>query len=405
MFHSLLRNRRSIRQFKADKVEPEKVDLLLETLLRAPSSRSRNPWQFVAVDDPQLLAGLAHAKAHGAEFLAGAPLAVVVCADPARCDVWIEDCAIAAILLQLAAESLGLGSCWAQMRLRRDANDIDAETTVRGDPRPAAGVDRPLHRRHRLPAPPPRRPSPRALPAGKIHRNRYQGVKTMLPPPPFTGFTPSAVAFLAELAENNSKDWVEANRDRYQRDVLTPMRALVADLAGAMLTLDDQLVTAPAIGKTISRLHRDTRFSRDKSPYRSNVWLVFRRPAADWKIAPCFYFEIIPDSYRFGMGFYEAQAATMARLRAVIAADPEAFRRAVAGIEEWFAVEGERYKRPPGPALPEDLRSWGEWKSFYLVCNRPLDERLYAAELADELREAFTRCLPLYRLLWRVVRG
>lgn len=68
-------------------------------------------------------------------------------------------------------------------------------------------------------------------------------------------------------------------------------------------------------------------------------------------------------------------------------------------------IRGGRYRRPPGPVLPEDLRSWGEWKSFYLVCNRSFDERLYAAELADELREAFTRCLPLYRLLWRVVRG
>lgn len=175
MFHSLLRNRRSIRQFKADKVEPEKVDLLLETLLRAPSSRSRNPWQFVAVNDPQLLAGLAHAKAHGAEFLAGAPLAVVVCADPARCNVWIEDCAIAAILLQLAAESLGLGSCWAQMRLRRDANDIDAETRVKEilalPPEwtvlCVVGIGYPRRRLAGHPR--------EALPAGKIHRNRYQG--------------------------------------------------------------------------------------------------------------------------------------------------------------------------------------------------------------------------------------
>lgn len=131
MFLDLLRNRRSIRQFKSTPVEAEKIDLLLEAVLRAPSSRGRNPWHFVVVDEPQLLEQLSRAKAHGAEFLAGVPLAVAVCADPARCDVWIEDCAIAAILLQLAAEDLGLASCWAQMRLRRDSEERCAEDNVR----------------------------------------------------------------------------------------------------------------------------------------------------------------------------------------------------------------------------------------------------------------------------------
>lgn len=224
------------------------------------------------------------------------------------------------------------------------------------------------------------------------------------PPPPFTGFTPETIAFLTELAANNNKAWVETQRERYQREVVTPFRALVADLAGAMLSLDDQFVTVPAIGKTISRLHRDTRFSRDKSPYRSNVWLVFRRPATAWKSAPCFYFELFPDGYRFGMGFYEAERETMARLRTQIAAQPAAFRRTIAGLDKLFTVEGERYRRPPGPELPVDLRSWGEWKSFYLICSRPLDGRLYDAGLAEELRAAFTVCAPLYRLLWQVVR-
>lgn len=225
----------------------------------------------------------------------------------------------------------------------------------------------------------------------------------MIPIPPFTGFTPATIAFLTELSAHNSRAWFEGQRERYQRDVVTPFRALVSDLSGAMLAIDDQLITLPAVGKTISRLHRDTRFSRDKSPYRSNVWIVFRRPAADWKVAPSFYFEISPESYSIGMGFYAAERATMAQLRAVIAAHPAAFRDAVAEIDKWFRVEGERYKRPPGPPLPEDLASWGEWKSFYLVCNRPLDVRLYTAALADEVRDAFAACTPLYHFLWSLL--
>ena len=131
MFLNLLQNRRSIRQFKPDKVTPEQIEQLTEALLRSPSSRGLTPWHFVVIDDPQLLARLAHAKANGAGFLAGAPLAVAICADPTLSDVWVEDCAIAAIILQLTVESLGLASCWTQMRLRFDASGHSAEANVR----------------------------------------------------------------------------------------------------------------------------------------------------------------------------------------------------------------------------------------------------------------------------------
>lgn len=131
MILSLLQQRRSIRQFKSQPVEPEKVEQLVEALLRSPSSRGLNPWQFVVVDDPETLRRLARSKAHGSEFLSGAPLAVALCADPERSDVWVEDCSIAAIILQLAAESLGLGSCWAQIRQRPHGAGGSAEAYVR----------------------------------------------------------------------------------------------------------------------------------------------------------------------------------------------------------------------------------------------------------------------------------
>jgi nitroreductase len=127
----ILRRRRSVRHFLAQPVEPAKIDQLIEAVLRAPSSRGRNPWEFVVVTEAQRLQALSRAKPHGAEFLAGAPLAVVVAADPQRCDVWVEDCAIAAIILQLTAASLGLGSCWVQIRLRPHGDDRTAEAYVR----------------------------------------------------------------------------------------------------------------------------------------------------------------------------------------------------------------------------------------------------------------------------------
>jgi nitroreductase len=113
-----LQKRRSIRQFEPIPVEPNKIEYLVEAMLRSPSSRSLNPWEFVVVQDPVTIEALSKAKPHGATFMKNAPLAIVVCADPKKCDVWVEDTSIAAILLHLAATDLGLGSCWVQIRLR-----------------------------------------------------------------------------------------------------------------------------------------------------------------------------------------------------------------------------------------------------------------------------------------------
>jgi nitroreductase len=130
MLLELLRNRRSTRRFQTKDVEREKVDYLIETMLRSPSSRSLQPWQFVVVDEKKTLAALANAKPHGAGFIENAALAIVVCADPEKCDVWVEDCSIAALLLHLAATDLGLGSCWVQIRLRRHESGKPASAYV-----------------------------------------------------------------------------------------------------------------------------------------------------------------------------------------------------------------------------------------------------------------------------------
>lgn len=127
----LLRKRRSIRQFTGQPVTAEQIDILIEAALRTPTSRGRNPWEFIVVSDAPLLKKLATAKQHGSEFLSGAPLAIVIAADPQKSDVWTEDCAIAAMVIQLAAEDIGLGSCWAQIRLRPHAAAHSAEAFLK----------------------------------------------------------------------------------------------------------------------------------------------------------------------------------------------------------------------------------------------------------------------------------
>ena len=126
----LLRTRRSIRRFQDRPVDREDLDILREALLRSPTSRNLRPCRFVFVDDRDLLARLSRCKPHGAAFLAGAALGIVILGDSEISDVWVEDCAIAAILVQMTAQSLGLGSCWLQVRNRRHSDSVTSETYV-----------------------------------------------------------------------------------------------------------------------------------------------------------------------------------------------------------------------------------------------------------------------------------
>ena len=127
----LLRKRRSIRKYTDKPIEPEKIDILKEALLRSPSSRNIDPWEFIFVYDRSLLKKLSQSKSHGASFLEHAALGIVVCADGRESDTWIEDCSIASILVQLVAQSIGLGSCWIQIRNRSYNKNIASEDYIK----------------------------------------------------------------------------------------------------------------------------------------------------------------------------------------------------------------------------------------------------------------------------------
>lgn len=130
-FSELITKRRSTRKFTEEELSQDEVVALLKAALMSPSSKRSNCWQFVVVDKKELLEGL-YCKAHGAELIANAPLAIVVLGDPLLSDVWIEDASIASIMIQLQAEDLGLGSCWVQIRERYTEDDIPADEIVRG---------------------------------------------------------------------------------------------------------------------------------------------------------------------------------------------------------------------------------------------------------------------------------
>ena len=130
-FIELLKKRRSCRRFTGEPVEQEAVANIMRAALMSPSGHRINPWEFILVEERETLKTLSVSKAAGAQLIEGAAMAVVVVADTTKTDVWIEDCSIATILMQLAAEEQGLGSCWVQIRLRQDAVGNSADENVK----------------------------------------------------------------------------------------------------------------------------------------------------------------------------------------------------------------------------------------------------------------------------------
>lgn len=116
MFKELAEKRRSIKKFSSRKVDQETIETLLEVALRAPTARGARSWEFIVVTDPELLKKISVARPGGAAFIKDASVAVVVCGDTSKSALWVEDCSIAAVSMQYAATSLGLGSRWSHMR-------------------------------------------------------------------------------------------------------------------------------------------------------------------------------------------------------------------------------------------------------------------------------------------------
>lgn len=130
-FSDLIKNRRSMRKFTDEELSQEEVVALLKAALMSPSSKRTNCWQFVVVEDKETLQKLSQCKQVASSFLAEAALGIVVLADPLASDVWIEDTAVASIMIQLQAEDLGLGSCWIQVRERLTADGTPSDEYVR----------------------------------------------------------------------------------------------------------------------------------------------------------------------------------------------------------------------------------------------------------------------------------
>ncbi len=218
----------------------------------------------------------------------------------------------------------------------------------------------------------------------------------------FHGFAQEGLDFLQQVRIENDKAWFDEHRFIYERSLLTPFRALVEDLAPAMLEIDPLLETRPAIGKTLSRIHRDTRFSHDKSRYRSRMWLTFKRSAKNWTDAPVWFVEISPDTLRYGLGYYSASKATMDLFRHTLKQRPAQFLEVAECCQAPFELVGESYKRLKIKDLDPTISDWYHRKTFAVMVTDNEVGKLFSADLVNTLAQGFQQLEPLYQWLMTV---
>jgi len=212
-------------------------------------------------------------------------------------------------------------------------------------------------------------------------------------------FTPALFRFLRDLQANNTREWFGANRDRYEAEVRGPALDFVVDVAPRLERISRHFVADPQpSGGSLFRIHRDTRFSKDKSPYKTYTGMQFRHELGKDAHAPGFYLHLEPEAVFVGSGIWHPDAPTLARIREAIADDAKAWRvgKRVGG---GFELAGDSLKRAPAGydldhPLIEDLRR----KDF--ICVATLSEKdVCAPGFVDEFARMCRATSPLVRFL------
>ncbi len=225
-------------------------------------------------------------------------------------------------------------------------------------------------------------------------------MKTVLP---FSGFTPETIQFLNDLKENNFRQWFEDHRELYEIELLQPFRALVNTLSPAMHNIDPLFEFRPH--KVLSRIYRDVRFSKNKDPYNTCLWMSFQRVGTSWENFPGYFMELNTEHCMLGMGLFAPKRKVMDIFRDKIETEPNAFREMVqkSVIDRGYSVEGESYKKSIPNILPDFFQPWMNRKAVYVMKTFPVsDERIYSDALAHLIADDFTHLADLYHLMVEV---
>jgi len=212
----------------------------------------------------------------------------------------------------------------------------------------------------------------------------------------FNGFTPRTIEFLWSLRLNNDKAWFEAHKDEFKREVQVPMKQFCLDVF--------ERVTAGrernGFVYKLSRIYRDARRVRGGAFYRDHMWFSIEKLSDEDASNPGYWFEVSPDGWSYGMGYYLAKPETMAKLRARIDRDPKAFEKIVSFLDKQdeFILDGLEYTRKK-EAPTEKTAAWYNKKSFSLYHQQPIGDELFSSCFTDRIVGGMLCLMPFYDYL------
>ena len=209
----------------------------------------------------------------------------------------------------------------------------------------------------------------------------------------FDGFTQRTIDFMWNLRLNNEKAWFEAHKEDFRQDFQAPMKLLEMEV---FERINADYEKHGFIHK-LSRIYKDARRVKGGEPYRCNLWFSIEKPSEEWTSAPVFWFELAPDGWSYGMGYYQARPMTMAKLRARIDRDPKKYEKFIAPLDRQyeFVLDGEEYARKKEAPTPKTA-AWYNMKSFSLIHQQDNSEELYSRELANRLVNGYKFLMPFY---------
>lgn len=209
----------------------------------------------------------------------------------------------------------------------------------------------------------------------------------------FDGFSPEAVAFLWGIKFNNNREWFLPRKEEFLTLVDAPMRALGGEVFDALSSEFPQL----SLRLHVCRIYRDARRLFGRGPYKDHLWFTIERPHERFESVPALYFELAPNYFSYGCGYWDAASATMAKLRRRIETQPEKLAAIVRKLQKTcFTFAGEQFKRPKGD-VGELLNPWYNAKNVVVSYEDNPEGVLFTPQLRDEVLEGFRTLMPMYR--------
>lgn len=218
----------------------------------------------------------------------------------------------------------------------------------------------------------------------------------------FSGFTKETVSFFRSLKRNNTREWFEANRDVYEKHVMAPAKAFVTAMGPGLKRISPNIVAAPKVNKSIFRLNRDTRFNKDKSPYKPNLGIYFWEGPLSRMESPGFYVHLEPPTFMIAGGYYVFPEWLILPFRKAVVhpkhgKDLAAILKKVAGMKG-FEIGGQHYKRvPAGLDASHPNAGLLLHNGIHAGIEMGIPKEFFSAKLVDYCLAKIEPLVPLHR--------